>query len=182
MDINWANNSRTSVLPVDANMSTARDITKRIESFSKGIIETLKFDKRSTNPFEMEIEIGATEIHPKDLMIEESTGVQDLNFRNGQIAKLNGNERVDDEDEVAEEFVNAQHHHHHQQNNQIGVGGMLRSESEDVPATQLTAVQIMEVFNMTSSNMFHTLLPLVYAHVANLACSDPKVRIFIKNS
>ncbi|XP_054731353.1 E3 ubiquitin-protein ligase highwire isoform X3 [Anastrepha obliqua] len=172
MDINWANNSRTSVLPVDANMSTARDITKRIESFSKGIIETLKFDKRSTNPFEMEIEIGATEIHPKDLMIEESTGVQDLNFRNGQIAKLNGNERVDDEDEVAEEFVNVQHHHH--QNNQVGIGGPLRSDSEDVPVTQLTVVQIMEVFNMASSNMFHTLLPLVYAHIANLACSDPK--------
>lgn len=180
MDINWANNSRTSVLPVDANISTARDITKRIESFSKGIIETLKFDKRSTNPFEMEIEIGATEIHPKDLMIEESTGVQDLNFRNGQIAKLNGNERVDDEDEVAEEFANVQHHHHHQQNNQIGVGGLLRSESEDVPAPQLTVVQIMEVFNMASSNMFHTLLPLVYAHVANLACSDPKVSIVIQ--
>lgn len=180
MDINWANNSRTSVLPVDANISTARDITKRIESFSKGIIETLKFDKRSTNPFEMEIEIGATEIHPKDLMIEESTGVQDLNFRNGQIAKLNGNERVDDEDEVAEEFVNVQHQHH-QQNNQVGFGGIgsgLRSDSEDVPATQLTVVQIMEVFNMASSNMFHTLLPLVYAHVANLACSDPKVSSF----
>ncbi|XP_054087808.1 E3 ubiquitin-protein ligase highwire isoform X1 [Zeugodacus cucurbitae] len=180
MDINWANNSRTSVLPVDGNISTARDITKRIESFSKGIIETLKFDKRSTNPFEMEIEIGATEIHPKDLMIEETTGVQDLNFRNGQIAKLNGNERVADEDEVAEEFVNVQHHHNHQQqNNQIGVGGMLRSESEDVPATQLTVVQIMEVFNMASSNMFHTLLPLVYAHVANLACSDPKSSVQI---
>ncbi|XP_067640218.1 E3 ubiquitin-protein ligase highwire isoform X3 [Eurosta solidaginis] len=177
MDINWANNSRTSVLPVDANLSTARDITKRIESFSKGIIETLKFDKRSTNPFEMEIEIGATEIHPKDLMIEESTGVQDLNFRNGQIAKLNGNERVEDEDEVAEEFVNVRHHHHHKQNNQIG--SMLRSDSDDVPGAQLTVVQIMEVFNMAPSNMFHTLLPLVYAHIANLACTDPKSSVQI---
>ncbi|XP_037930259.1 E3 ubiquitin-protein ligase highwire-like [Teleopsis dalmanni] len=166
MDINWANNSRTSAIPVDPNISTARDITKRIESFSKGIMETLKFDKRSTNPFEMEIEIGATEIHPKDLMIEESPGVQDLNFRNGEIAKLNGNER--DEDEVAEDFVNAQHYQ----------GLMCRSNSEEIPA-HLTVAQMLEVFNMTSSSMFHTLLPLVYAHIANLANRDPKSSVQI---
>ncbi|XP_030378381.1 E3 ubiquitin-protein ligase highwire [Scaptodrosophila lebanonensis] len=162
MDINWANNSRTAALPVDPNLSTARDLSKRIESFSKGIIETLKFDKRSTNPFEMEIEIGATEIG-----VEETA---DLNFRNGQMAKLNGNERA--EDEVVEEFVHA--HPAHQQ------ALLVQSDSEEAPASaHVAAVQLLEVFNLAASNMFHTLLPLVYAHIANLACSDPKSSVQI---
>lgn len=103
-------------------------------------METLKFDKRSTNPFDFEIEIGATEIHPKDL-IEES----DKNFKNGRIAKLNGNDRTDNQD----------------------IHGYLKeiakSDSED--STHLTIVQLLELFNINSSNMFHTLLPLVYAHI-----------------
>lgn len=175
MDINWVNNTRTSALPTaaaaDPHMThAARDITKRIESFSKGIMETLKFDKRSTNPFEMEIEIGATEIHPKDLSIIEETA--DLNYRNGEMAKFNGNER--DEDEVAEDFVQ-------QQSIQL-----VRSESEEVAVgTSGAAVsshmtsEMLEIFNLASSNMFHKLLPLVYAHIATLACSDPKSSVQI---
>lgn len=166
MDINWANNSRTAHLPAEAGgISTARDLSKRFESFSKGIIETLKFEKRSTNPFEMEIEIGATEIHPKDIMIEESSAIHDLNFRNGQITKLNGNERVGAE--AVEGLLGAS------QYNPAAIG---RTDSEETPL-QMAAAQILEVFNMVSSNLFHTLLPLVYAHIANLACSDAKVRL-----
>lgn len=166
MDINWANNSRTSHLPAEAGgISTARDLSKRLESFSKGIIETLKFEKRSTNPFEMEIEIGATEIHPKDLMIEESSSIHDLNFRNGQITKFNGNERVGAE--AVESLMGAS------QYNPVAMG---RADSEETPA-QMAASQILNVFNMSSSNLFHTLLPLVYAHIANLACNDAKVSL-----
>lgn len=80
------NNTHASNTPTEAtskNISTARDITKRLESFSKGIFETLKFDKRSTNPFEYEIEIGSTEIHPKDLIKE--------NDKSDQMSKINGN-------------------------------------------------------------------------------------------
>ncbi|KAM8720838.1 hypothetical protein ACLKA7_006822 [Drosophila subpalustris] len=203
MDINWANNSRTAALPVDPQLSmttttttTARDLGKRIESFSKGIMETLKFDKRSTNPFEMEIEIGATEIG-----VEETA---ELNFCNVQLAaKLNGNERVDYELEQPLQVVQGQqqqqqqlqqpltpqqqlppqlpqqqqqqqqHQHQHQQ--------LLHSDSEEahVLGGSVAALQLLEVFNLAASNMFHTLLPLVYAHIANLACSDPKSSVQI---
>lgn len=164
MDINWANNSRTSVLPADGgSISSARDLSKRLESFSKGIIETLKFEKRSTNPFEMEIEIGATEIHPKDLLLEETSSIQDLNLRNGQMTKFNGNERIGAE--AVEDFAVT---------SQYNPMGISKADSDETPA-QLAAVQILEIFNLNSSNLFHTLLPLVYAHIANLACSDAKV-------
>lgn len=166
MDINWANNSRTSHLPAEAGgLSAARDLSKRLESFSKGIIETLKFEKRSTNPFEMEIEIGATEIHPKDLMIEESSSIHDLNFRNGQITKFNGNERVGAE--AVESLMGGAP-------SQFHPVAMARADSEETPA-HMAASQILDVFNLGSSNLFHTLLPLVYAHIANLACNDAKV-------
>ncbi|XP_055913946.1 E3 ubiquitin-protein ligase highwire isoform X3 [Eupeodes corollae] len=158
MDINWANNSRTSALSTDPSLTTARDITKRIESFSKGLIETFKFDKRSTNPFDIEIEIGATEIHPKDL-IEESGAIQELNYRKGHVdTKLNGNDRTDNELDVIEK----------------------RSDSDDgVLGSQMTVVQLLEVFNTSSANVFHTLLPLIYAQIGTLACNDPKSSVQI---
>lgn len=80
------NNTHTNNTPTEAtlkNISTARDLTKRLESFSKGIFETLKFDKRSTNPFEYEIEIGATEIHPKDLIKENEIKSEHMSIING---------------------------------------------------------------------------------------------------
>ncbi|XP_011290756.1 E3 ubiquitin-protein ligase highwire [Musca domestica] len=169
MDINWANNSRTSHLPAEAGgLSAARDLSKRLESFSKGIIETLKFEKRSTNPFEMEIEIGATEIHPKDLMIEETAAIHDLNFRNGQITKFNGNERVGAE--AVENLMGV--------SGQFNPVAMARADSEETPG-HMAASNILDVFNLGSSNLFHTLLPLVYAHIANLACNDAKSSVQI---
>lgn len=90
VDIGFSHGSNAANTPVEScskNLSTARDITKRIESFSKGIIETLKFDKRSTNPFEFEIEIGSTEIHPKDLLKDSEIAKTD------QMSKINGNNR-----------------------------------------------------------------------------------------
>lgn len=93
MDITFANtnNSMRDEVPTHnlAEISTARHLTKRIESFSKGIIETLKFDKRPTNPFELEydIEIGATEINPMDLIKEN-----EMHYgHHGQMSKINGN-------------------------------------------------------------------------------------------
>lgn len=83
------NNTHTNYTPTEAtskNISTARDLTKRLETFSKGIFETLKFDKRSTNPFEYEIEIGATEIHPKDLIKENE-------IKSEHMSNINGNNR-----------------------------------------------------------------------------------------
>lgn len=116
-------------------------------------METLKFDKRSTNPFDFEIEIGATEIHPKDLIDEE---VNDKNFKNDRIAKYNGNNDRPDNQDIRYYFNKE----------------MSKSDSEE---SQITIVQLIELFNINTSNMFNTLLPLVYAHIGTLACSDPKV-------
>ncbi|ALC49441.1 hiw [Drosophila busckii] len=178
MDINWANNSRTAALPVDPQLSTAaRDLGKRIESFSKGIMETLKFDKRSNNPFEMEIELGATEIG-----VEETA---ELNFCNGQMAaKLNGNERASSEYELpaAEQQEQQQQPEEQQQQPAAREQAQLpHSDSEEpqILGSGAAALQLLEVFNLSASNMFHTLLPLVYAHIANLACSDPKSSVQI---
>ncbi|XP_070133334.1 E3 ubiquitin-protein ligase highwire [Drosophila bipectinata] len=181
MDINWANNSRTAALPptvvVDPQLSTARDLGKRIESFSKGIMETLKFDKRSTNPFEMEIEIGATEIGVEDTAADLRNGQSQSQC---QSVPINGNERTTDYD-LAEQSMAQQIQHSDSEEAPLeaaasggGGGGGVGNVS-----SQVAAVQLLEVFNRSASNMFHILLPLVYAHIANLACSDPKSSVQI---
>lgn len=154
-DVTFANNSNNTITNTptsfsESNVSAARDLTKRIESFSKGIMETLKFDKRSTNPFEFEIEIGATEIHPKDLANEQD--VQDRNLRNGQISKMNGN------NSNIKNFLNE----------------IVKSSSED-DSSEMNIAQLLKLFEDKSASMFHTLLPLVLANIGPLANSDPKV-------
>ncbi|XP_039231733.1 E3 ubiquitin-protein ligase highwire isoform X2 [Drosophila yakuba] len=190
MDINWANNSRTAALPtaLDPQLSTARDLGKRIESFSKGLMETLKFDKRSTNPFEMEIEIGATEVEESaDLRNGQS---QSVSQSQSQSVPINGNERTTDF-EFAEQPAQQsmpQHLHSDSEEAPLEVAGMAAGSGASVAdgsggvagvGSQAAAVQLLEVFNLAASNMFHTLLPLVYAHIANLACSDPKSSVQI---
>ncbi|XP_043660407.1 E3 ubiquitin-protein ligase highwire [Drosophila teissieri] len=190
MDINWANNSRTAALPtaLDPQLSTARDLGKRIESFSKGLMETLKFDKRSTNPFEMEIEIGATEVEESaDLRNGQS---QSVSQSQSQSVPINGNERTTDF-EFAEQPAQQsmpQHLHSDSEEAPLEVAGMAAGSGVSVAdgsggvagvGSQAAAVQLLEVFNLAASNMFHTLLPLVYAHIANLACSDPKSSVQI---
>lgn len=148
-DITFANNSNSHAnnTPTEANssnISTARDITKRIESFSKGIIETLKFDKRSTNPFEYEIEIGSTEIHPKDLIKENEIAKTD------QMSKINGNNGYN--------------------RGYLKDFGFIKSEENSI---EIHEAKILEIFEHKTASMFHTLLPLTFGHVAALA-SDPR--------
>ncbi|XP_055684525.1 E3 ubiquitin-protein ligase highwire isoform X1 [Lutzomyia longipalpis] len=158
MDIAWSNNSyhNTSTSFSESNMSTARDLTKKIESFSKGIIETLKFEKRATNPFDFEIEIGATEINPKDLM--EENDINDRNVRNGKFAKMNGNNRIIGNDDDIRNYLNE-------------VAG---SAGEDDGFSQMSTLGILELFGLRDASMFHTLLPLVFAHIGPLVNTDPR--------
>ncbi|GAB0089308.1 E3 ubiquitin-protein ligase highwire [Sergentomyia squamirostris] len=157
MDIAWSNNSyhNTSTSFSESNMSTARDLTKKIESFSKGIIETLKFEKRATNPFDFEIEIGATEINPKDLLEEN-----DINERvkNGKFAKMNGNNRIIGSDDDIRNYLNE-------------VGG---NREDDDGFSQLSTAGILELFALKDASIFHTLLPLVFAHIGPLVNTDPR--------
>lgn len=163
-DIAFANNSNTITnTPTsisESNMSTARDLSKRIESFSKGIIETLKFEKRSTNPFEFEIEIGATEIHPKDLVQQH----HDMNHHHerkskigGRISKINGN---NSEINIMNELID-------------------RSTGSDDDISDMTVFETLRLFENKSASIFQILLPLVFAHIGALASSDPKSSVQI---
>lgn len=165
-DITFANNSNNAITNTPTSfvgesnnsVSTARDLTKRIESFSKGIMETLKFDKRSTNPFEFEIEIGATEIHPKDLVgNNDHHEIQDRNLKNGRMSKMNGN------NSNIRNFLN----------------DIAKSGSEEDSTVELSISQILKLFEDRSASMFHKLLPLVFAHIGPLASSDPKSSVQI---
>lgn len=155
VDIAFVHNTHTNNTPTEAtprNISTARDITKRLESFSKGIFETLKFDKRSTNPFEYEIEIGATEIHPKDLIKENDFTKTD------QMSKINGN--------------NGLHHGY------LRDLAFSKSEEERMDTHE---DKILSIFEHKTSSMFHTLLPLTFGHIAALANSDPRSSVDVLN-
>lgn len=146
-DINFTNNPNVNGTPTNesSNASTARDLTKRFESFSKGIMETLKFDKRSTNPFEYEIEIGATEIHPKDLIKENEINKSD------QMSKINGNNGDD--------------------RNYIKDFGLTKSDDD---SAEFHEAKILDIFEHKTASIFHTLLPLIFGHIAALASSDPR--------
>lgn len=150
VDITFANNSHASNTPTEtSSKNLSRDITKRIESISKGIMETLKFDKRLTNPFEYEIEIGATEIHPKDLIKENEIS------KSEQMSKINGNNGC--------------------QHGYLKDFGFVKSED----SMEFHEAKILEIFEHKTSSMFHTLLPLTLGHIAALANSDPRSSVFI---
>lgn len=155
VDIAFSHNTHTTNTPTEAtprNSSTARDITKRIESFSKGIFETLKFDKRSTNPFEYEIEIGiATEIHPKDLIKENDYA------KTEQMSKINGNNGL--------------------QHSYLRDLGFSKSEEDRIDTYE---EKILNIFEHKTSSMFHTLLPLTFGHIAALA-NDPRSSVDVLN-
>lgn len=151
LDITWTNNSNNSIS--ENNLSTARDLTKKFETFSKGIMDTLKFDKRSTNPIDFEIEIGATEITPKDLL--EENEIIDKNIKNAKMSKINGNNRNDERNDLG------------------------KSDSEESVTTQISRDRIVEIFGVKDASMFHTLLPLVFAHIGQLVTTDPKSSVYI---
>lgn len=108
-------------------------------------METLKFDKRSTNPFEYEIEIGATEIHPKDLIKENEINKSD------QMSKINGNNGDN--------------------RNYIKDFGLTKSDED---SAEIHESRILDIFEHKTASIFHTLLPLIFGHIAALASSDPR--------
>lgn len=148
LDINWSNNMNVQPHITENALSTARDFTKRIESFSKGLIETLKFDKRSTNPFDFEIGVGATEIQ-EDNVVE----VQERNIRNGELSKINGNNRP-----------------------RSYIQDFDQSDSDEDTSSHIMVMKVLEFFNLNKASIFYTLLPLVYAHIGSLANKDPQVQ------
>lgn len=163
-------------------ISAARDhFSKRIESFSKGIMETLKFgDKRSSNnPFEFEIEIGATEIQEcqKDerqpLQSQQQQHQQQSAWKRASIANGNAGDGEQVRDHLQQQHLQQQQH---QQRIAAAAARRGSSFSDDGDADdEHTCSETLKLFESRSASIFHSLLPLVFAHVGALASYDPKV-------
>ena len=152
-------NSNTSGSKESNINSATKDITKRIETFSRGIIETLKLDKkfdRNSLDF-VEVDVAAKEITPNDILVDESNVKKTVNrLVNNDLSEsqINGNTK--------KTFMT----------NQL-------SKSESLES--LEREKINEMFTIQESSLFHTLLPLTVAHISRLICSDPKVSVEILN-
>lgn len=149
-------------------IASARDhLSKRIESFSKGIMETLKFgDKRLNRPFEFEIEIGATEIKESQ---EERPGVFSVLQHRGGNSVSNGNAGdLNDVLAPSEDESAAMH--------SLQRRGSSFSDEDDIDGDK-HCYETLRLFEARSASIFHTLLPLVFAHIGTLASHDPKVSL-----
>ena len=139
----------------ESNINTAtKDITKRIETFSRGIIETLKFDKKfERNSIDCVEVDNAAELTANDVLDDNASSRKlrsDLND-----SQVNGNTKKP-----------------------LSSNQLTKSESEESFADRN---KINEMFTAQESSLFHTLLPLTVAHISRLICSDPKVSVEILN-
>lgn len=173
LDIAFSGGGQTS-MDTTTGIASARDhLSKRIESFSKGIMETLKFgDKRMNNPFEFEIEIGATEIKESHHQNEERPGPNLFHsfhhHRGGSVSNGNAgdlNEALDPTDDDSGLVRQI-----HRRNSSF-------SDDDEVDGER-NCLDTLRLFEAQSASIFHTLLPLVFAHIGALASHDPKVNLF----
>lgn len=148
LDVSWMTNANH-----EGPMFKARDITKKLESFTKGIVETLKLDKSKTNPFECEIEIGATEISTNDLANDS-----------GNMSRYRMSGMSEDGDEIRK-YLNR--------------GSQNDSEEDDDSDSPFNIGQVVDIFGYKEATMFHTLLPVVLALVGPLVNSDPKSSVHV---
>lgn len=142
----------------DSSINTAKDITKRIETFSRGLIETLKFDKKiDKNCIDfVEVDVAAKELTPNDILNDDSSSRKRSGSCTNDVnsASSNGNRK----------FLNNQ---------------LSKSESDESLQNIVDNEKVNEIFTTQESSLFHTLLPLTVAHMSRLICSDPKVSVEI---
>lgn len=151
----YYNSSQVSMANKESNINAAtKDITKRIETFSRGIIETLKLDKKFERNSMDCVEVdNAAEITANDVLDESGSSKKARNDLNE--SQINGNTKKPST------------------SNQL-----TKSESEESFGDR---EKINEMFSTQESSLFHTLLPLTVAHISRLICSDPKVSVEILN-
>lgn len=152
----YYNSNPVSTTSKESNINIAtKDITKRIETFSRGIIETLKLDKKfEKNSIDCVEVDNAAEITANDYLEEN-----------------NASKKV--RSEISESQMNGNMKKPATTSNQLP-----KSESEESFADH---EKINEMFSTEESSLFHTLLPLTVAHISRLICSDPKVSVEILN-
>lgn len=153
-DISWINNVE-NVNTITTNESTpmnTKDFTKRIETFSKGIIESLKFDKKLKNPNDIEVDIGAKELTPNDIILAD---LNERNFKNDDKSNINGNTRKYSQPKATYNEIN----------------------DLDDNFSHINYERVMQLFTTKDACLFHTLLPSTFAHISSLVSNDPKVTI-----
>lgn len=139
----------------EGNINAAtKDLTKRIETFSRGIMETLKLDKKLDKNSVDCVEVdNAAEITQNDVLDEGGSSKKGRNDLSE--SQINGNTK------------------------KLWTANQLpKSDSDD---SLVDREKINEMFSSQESSLFHTLLPLTVAHVSRLICSDPKVSVEILN-
>lgn len=148
--------SAASTANKESNINIAtKDITKRIETFSRGIIETLKLDKKFDRSSMDCVEVdNAAEITANDFL-EESGSSKKVPRNDLSESQINGNMKKP-----------------------VTLNQLMKSESEESFGDR---EKINEMFSTQESSLFHTLLPLTVAHISRLICSDPKVSVEILN-
>lgn len=156
LDVSCSN--RGEFIAESSSMSMAtRELTKKFESFTKGIVETLK---AKTNPFECEI---ATDV------VGQEQGVPEEQNRN---------------DPMCGEYLNycrqQQQHNHRSEDDEDDCGDDEEEEdNEGVGDSSHMNTALLEIFNREESAMFHTLMPAVMALIGPLVTSDPKSTVQI---
>lgn len=152
-DISWTNPDEFAA---GGSSLSAKHITRRIESFSKGIMETFKLDSRKlTNPFEFEIDVGAKEISPSDVIID------DEKVKKAHASQINGNLKQSPKNRYDEKRGNV----------------VIDAE---INANQVVQNRVINLFSVEDTSLFHTLLPQVFAYIGRL-CRDPKTSVDILN-
>lgn len=157
LDVSCLN--RSGLVAESSSMSLAtRELTKKFESFTKGIVESLK---SKTNPFECDIEIGSTDIAIQENVPEEGNRNEARNVYDEHACGKYLNfyrQQPDSEDDDGED----------------GIGN-----DEDGDSSNMNTAQLLEIFGNRESAMFHTLLPAVLALIGPLVNSDPKSTVQI---
>lgn len=150
-----ASNTSTPGSAKESNINSAtKDITKRIETFSRGLIETLKLDKKFDRSTMECVEVdNAAEITPNDYLEDGISGSSKKNRNDLSESQFNGNIK---------------------KTNQL-------AKSDDSEESLGERDRLNEMFTTEESSLFHTLLPLTVAHISRLICSDPKVSVEILN-
>lgn len=159
-DISWSQNPDDYNVNMASNSSlSAKQITRRIESFSKGIMETFKLDKRITNPFEFEIDVGAREISPNDVIIDDTNNEK---VKKAQASQMNGNLKQSPKNKYDEKK---------------GIGVI----DAEINANQIVQNRVVNLFSVEDTSLFHILLPHVFAYIGRLVILDPKTSVDILN-
>ncbi|CRK91253.1 CLUMA_CG004933, isoform A [Clunio marinus] len=151
----YYNSKEPSTSSKEKNINIAtKDITKKIETFSRGLFETLKLDKKfEILPADCVEVDNASEITPHDILDDYGSSKR---AKESIESNANGNN--------VRKAINA-----------IPI---TRSDSDE---SFCDSDKINEMFTKQESSLFHTLLPLTLANISRLICNDPKVSIEILN-